>query len=414
MIRSRSAKLRWILGGVLVIAGAAEGSAAIIFPPNQTPFTMPANVLTTAQVCRFQHTSSKKKNDFDVTVDWGDATPLDGPFHPNKNGKTRYIVRRSHTYSVCGVYSVTCNVDWKNGTETGSDTNVATVSGMSAAPVMTVSVACPASGATGLTASVPAGAANYSWSMLDGNGNDISSLITAGQSTEAITFDAAPAGSLMLISLNETAADNCPAATATKRAQVDFADLGPTHPQHDAVCTLAGNRLTSGCAPGLYCPDLPATREQVAYLGLAARHWADVPPYDPGVGTGSVFADVPVSSAFVDWIEAVAVAPEQWMAACDATPNFCPGDSVTRAQLARYLLLSKNGSAFVPPPATGTVFTDVAATDFAADFIEQLKADFDLVPTTLGCQPGKFCPNSAASRAHLAHFMVHAFGVPAL
>ena len=403
-----------LAGAAFVLLAGAPAGAAILFPPNQTPFTMPANVLTTANVCTFQHTTSKKKNDFDVTVDWGDATPLDGPFHPAKNGKTKYIVRRAHTYTVCGVYNVTCNVDWKSGTETGSDTNAATVSGTSAAPVMTVSVACPANGATGLTASVPSGASNYVWSMLDGNGNDITSLITAGQGTEAITFDAASAGSLMFLSLNETAADNCPAATATKKAQVDFTDLGPTHPQHDAVCTLAGNQLTSGCAPGLYCPDLPATREQVAYLGLAARHWADVPPYDPGVGTGTVFADVPGSSAFVDWIEAVVVAPEQWMGACDGTPNFCPGDSVSRAQLARYLLLSKNGSAFVPPAATGTVFTDVANTDFAADFIEQLKADFDLVPTTLGCAAGKYCPSSAATRAHLAHLMVHAFGVPAL
>jgi hypothetical protein len=410
----RSTQIRWLLGAVLIAAGGAQADAAIIFPPNQTPFTMPAGVSTTVEVCRFQHSTSKKKNDFDVTVDWGDATGLDGPFHPNKKGKTSYVIRRAHTYAACGVYSVTCNVDYKAGTETGSDTNVATVSGTAAAPVMTVSAVCPADGATGLTASVASGATNYVWSMLDGNGADITSLITAGQNTEQITFDAAPAGSLMFISLNETAGDNCPAATATRRAQVDYTDVSPTHPQHDAVCTLAGNQLTAGCGDGLYCPDLPTTREQVAYLGLAARHWADVPPYDPGVGTGAVFADVPASSDYVDWIEAVVVAPEQWMAACDATPNFCPLNSVTRAQLTRFLLKSKYGVAFDPPPPAVDPYTDVAAADFAAGFIDQLKTDFGLIPEPLGCEVGKFCPSSTATRAHLAHFMVHIFGVPSL
>jgi hypothetical protein len=417
MLRTRIATLRWILGAVLTVAAAGQASATIIFPANQTPFTMPSGVSATANVCRFQHSSSKKKNDFDVTVDWGDATPLDGPFHPAKQGKQNYIVRRAHTYAACGVYNVTCNVDWtpvgNTVAESGSDTNVATVSGTAAAPVMTISVVCPAVGQTGLTASVPAGATNYAWSILDGNGNDLTSLITAGQTTEAITFDAATAGTLMFLSLNETAGDNCPAATSTRRAQVDFSDVGPTHPQHDDVCTLTGNQITTGCAAGAYCPDDPATRAQLSLLGLLAKHWADVPPFDPGTGTG-VFADVPGTDPFVDWVEAATGGTEGWMAACDGTPNFCPNDAVTRAQMARFMLLAEHGSLYVPPVATGTVYTDVQVGDFAADFIEQLKTEFDAVPTTLGCTAGEYCPSGAVTRAHLAHFLINVFGVPAL
>ena len=35
---------------------------------------------------------------------------------------------------------------------------------------------------------------------------------------------------------------------------------------HDAVDFLAANGLTSGCGAGLFCPDHPATRGQVAVL----------------------------------------------------------------------------------------------------------------------------------------------------
>lgn len=413
MFEARPRTLRRLAFGLALAAGADQAMAAITFPPVQTPFTMPLNTPTTVDVCRFQHTTSKKKNDFDVTVDWGDGTAPE-TFHPVKNGKTRYIARREHTYDECKVFEVTCDVVYQNGnvTEMGSDDNVGTVSGAAPAPVMTLSVACAANGATGLTASVPSGASDYAWSILDANGQDLTSLITAGETSEAITFNAAQAGSLMFISLNEMAADNCPAATSTRRLQVDFADVGPTHPQHEAVCTLAGNLLTAGCSNGLYCPDLPTTREQVAYLGLAARHWAEVPPYDPLAAAG-VFADVPAANDFADWIEAAVVAPEQWMAGCDATPNFCPGNAVTRAQLARYLLKSKYGVAF-DPPATGDPYTDVLQADFAAGFIEQLKMEFAAIPEPLGCDFGKFCPTSTATRAHLAHFLVHVFGVPAL
>ena len=44
-----------------------------------------------------------------------------------------------------------------------------------------------------------------------------------------------------------------------------------------------------------------------------------------------------------------------------AAGGYCPGDPVTRAQMAVFLLKAKFGAAHVPPPCTGTVFTDVPA-----------------------------------------------------
>ncbi len=55
--------------------------------------------------------------------------------------------------------------------------------------------------------------------------------------------------------------------------------------------------------------------------------------------------------------------------------NYCPEDSVTRAQMAVFLERGMKGRDFSPPAATGSVFNDVGAADFAANFIEQLFQD---------------------------------------
>jgi hypothetical protein len=84
--------------------------------------------------------------------------------------------------------------------------------------------------------------------------------------------------------------------------------------------------------------------------------------------------------------------------------QYCPDDAVTRAQMAVFLVRGMRGSDFVPPPATGTVFGDVASTDFAAGFIEQFFAD----GITVGCGDGNYCPNSSVTRAQMAVFLLRA------
>ena len=93
--------------------------------------------------------------------------------------------------------------------------------------------------------------------------------------------------------------------------------------------------------------------------------------------------------------------------------NYCPNDPVTRAQMAVFLLRGEHGGAYVPPPATGTIFFDVGATDFAADWIEQLYAE----GITGGCagpspQTGNlptYCPNAAVQRGQMAVFLLKVY-----
>ena len=75
--------------------------------------------------------------------------------------------------------------------------------------------------------------------------------------------------------------------------------------------------------------------------------------------------------------------------------------------MAIFLLRAKYGSAYVPPPATGAIFSDVGAQAFAAAWIEQLSKE----GITGGCGGGGFCPNAGVTRAEMAIFLVRTFGL---
>ena len=110
------------------------------------------------------------------------------------------------------------------------------------------------------------------------------------------------------------------------------------------------------------------------------------------------------------------VAPEYWafnfveqLAASAITGgcgngNYCPEDSVTRAQMAVFLERGIHGSDFSPPAASGTLFLDVAANAFAAAFIEQLFVD----GITGGCGNNKYCPSDPVTRGQMAVFLLRA------
>jgi len=84
--------------------------------------------------------------------------------------------------------------------------------------------------------------------------------------------------------------------------------------------------------------------------------------------------------------------------------NYCPSSPVSRAQMAVFLERGMNGSDFSPQAATGNVFLDVGATDFAASFIEQLSSD----GITSGCGSNNYCPNADVTRAQMAVFLLRA------
>ena len=121
----------------------------------------------------------------------------------------------------------------------------------------------------------------------------------------------------------------------------------------------------------------------------------------------SVFTDVPLTYWAWNFIERLYNAGIT--GGCSASPlMYCPEATVTRAQMAVFLLRGIHGSAYTPPAATGTVFADVPSTHWAAAWIEELAAE----GITSGCGGGNYCPEAVVTRAQMAVFLVRTFNLP--
>ena len=183
-----------------------------------------------------------------------------------------------------------------------------------------------------------------------------------------------------------------------------FEDVPSTYWARDFIERLYNAGITSGCStsPLMYCPDATVTRAQMAIFILRGMHGS---AYIPPTASGTVFSDVPAGSFAADWIEQLAA--EGVTAGCGGS-NYCPDATITRAQMAIFLLRGEHGNAYTPPAATGTVFGDVPLGSFADAWIEQLAAE----GVTSGCGGGNYCPDNSVTRAEMAVFLVRAFSLP--
>ena len=122
------------------------------------------------------------------------------------------------------------------------------------------------------------------------------------------------------------------------------------------------------------------------------------------IASVTTFADVPVTYWAYSWIERLYAAGIT--AGCSTIPlNYCPDESVTRAQMAVFLERGVHGSTYQPPDVgAGTGFTDVATSYWAAAWIKQLAAD----GITAGCGGGNYCPEDPVTRAQMALFLLRA------
>ena len=102
----------------------------------------------------------------------------------------------------------------------------------------------------------------------------------------------------------------------------------------DWIEALKNDGITSGCGAGIYCPDNPVTRAQMAVFLLKAKHGASFTPPD----VVPTFTDTAGNFA-EDWIEQLAA--EGITSGC-GTGIYCPDSPVTRAQMAIFLVKAFN------------------------------------------------------------------------
>jgi predicted outer membrane repeat protein len=263
-----------------------------------------------------------------------------------------------------------------------------------AAPVVTAPAAVGA-GSAGNVASVPMVAgSSWNWTVTGGT-------LTGGQGTRQITFTAGAAGTTIQLSVVETTAASCVSPAGQKLVSVDFLDVGPTHPFRAFVNTLVRNAVTSGCGSGNYCPDFSVLREQMAIFLLRSKEGA---AYTPPACTMPVFADVPCSSPFAIWINELVA--RSVTAGCGGG-NYCPASPVTREQMAVFLLVTLEGSSYLPPACVSPSFSDVPCSSGFARWIEELVRR----GITAGCGGGNYCPASPVTRGQMAVFLVATFSL---
>jgi hypothetical protein len=178
-----------------------------------------------------------------------------------------------------------------------------------------------------------------------------------------------------------------------------FADVPITHFAWAWIEALHGAGVTAGCrqSPLAYCPDAPVTREQMAVFLLKTR---EAGGYQPAACAG-MFTDVPCSSPFASWIEAMASAGIT--AGCGGG-KFCPRSPVSREQMAVFLLNALEDGAD-PGRCPGAPAADVPCSSPFAPWIRKLM-DRGIAA---GCAPGRFCPGQPVTRAQMAVLLGKAF-----
>ena len=158
---------------------------------------------------------------------------------------------------------------------------------------------------------------------------------------------------------------------------------------------------------------IPAGGDGFAAYGIfasgprPAAHWDAVvnealssgDAHDWTVHIGPTFADVAPVSA--EYLSVETIVHHRITGGCSGT-QYCPAASITRAQMAVFVLLAKEGPAYLPPACTTPVFTDVPAADPFCRWIEELARR----GVVSGCGSGAYCPSAGVTREQMSVFLL--------
>ncbi len=163
------------------------------------------------------------------------------------------------------------------------------------------------------------------------------------------------------------------------------------------------NRGVPGsCGGGNYCPTASMTRGDMAIFLLKAKEGG---AYFPPACTTPLFNDVPCSSGYAIWVNELA---RRGVTAGCGGGNYCPSGSVTRAEMAVFLLSTLRGAGYQPPACTVPRFLDVPCSSPFATWINEMAA----LGITAGCGGGNYCPATAVLRDQMAVFITQTFALP--
>ena len=140
-------------------------------------------------------------------------------------------------------------------------------------------------------------------------------------------------------------------------------------------------------------------RSEIAKSVIEAKYGID---YIPPAATGTIFDDVNTGDFNAAWIEKLAA--DGLTEGC-AIKRYCPDMVVTTEQMPKIMLKTLFGSAYIPTAATGSLFSDVSSSSFAANWIEELSNQ----SLTEGCDVNNFCPKQTVTSEGFLQMMKQAY-----
>jgi S-layer family protein len=138
-------------------------------------------------------------------------------------------------------------------------------------------------------------------------------------------------------------------------------------------------------------PHWDATALETVTGGAAPKSWI--------LHVGGSFPDVASGSAFYPAVENVL---HNGVTAGCGGGLYCPGSTVTRQQMAVFLLKASEGGDYVPPACVTPAFPDVPCSSSFAPWVNELVAR----GVTAGCGGGNYCPTNPTTREQMAVFLL--------
>jgi len=226
-------------------------------------------------------------------------------------------------------------------------------------PINPKSQSFPANGGTGTIAidSPP----SCPWSVTNNNPSFITvTSATSGTGYGFVTYNVSANPDTML--RNGTISINGETFTVAQGAA--FVDVPTSHLFYKEIGKLSARGVTVGAGNGNFLPEQPVTREQMAAFIIRA-----LGDFNPPPPAGQRFLDVPPENPFYAFIDELAA--RGITGGCDQDGTiYCPGDPVTREQMSAFVLRALGD--FLPPTPASQRFTDVSPMNVFYPFIDRL------------------------------------------